>query len=210
MPSPSSHVVLLGDSVLDNGVYVPGEPDVAAQVAAELGASGRATLLAVDGDVVAGVARQLRGCPSDATHLVVSVGGNDALGSVHLLGAPVRTVADALAVLAAPRAALADAYAAMLDLVLARGLPTAVCTIYDTRITEPPPAVVGAALSLFNDVLTRAAVARGVTVLDLRLVCTEDADYANPIEPSSQGGAKIARAVRRWVHGEEAQARVVV
>jgi len=27
------------------------------------------------------------------------------------------------------------------------------------------------------------------------LICTEDADYANPIEPSARGGEKIARAI---------------
>jgi len=31
--------------------------------------------------------------------------------------------------------------------------------------------------------------------VDLRLVCTEPSDYANPIEPSGSGGAKIARAI---------------
>jgi hypothetical protein len=34
-------------------------------------------------------------------------------------------------------------------------------------------------------------------VVDLRLVCGEPADYANPIEPSGRGGLKIARAVAR-------------
>jgi hypothetical protein len=34
-------------------------------------------------------------------------------------------------------------------------------------------------------------------VIDLRLVCTEPADYANPIEPSSRGGEKIAQAIMR-------------
>jgi len=36
-------------------------------------------------------------------------------------------------------------------------------------------------------------------VVELRLVCSEPADYANPIEPSVRGGAKIARAVARAV-----------
>ena len=36
-------------------------------------------------------------------------------------------------------------------------------------------------------------------LVDLRLVCTEAADYANPIEPSTAGGAKIARAVAALV-----------
>jgi hypothetical protein len=36
-------------------------------------------------------------------------------------------------------------------------------------------------------------------VIDLRLVCTEPADYANEIEPSGPGGRKIAAAVARSV-----------
>ena len=32
-------------------------------------------------------------------------------------------------------------------------------------------------------------------MIDLRAVCTGVADYANGIEPSSAGGAKIAQAV---------------
>jgi hypothetical protein len=39
------------------------------------------------------------------------------------------------------------------------------------------------------------AFEHALTVIDLRLVCTDPADYANPIEPASHGGAKIARAI---------------
>jgi hypothetical protein len=56
-----------------------------------------------------------------------------------------------------------------------------------------------AALSTFNDVITRAAFEAGLPLLDLRLICDEDSDYANPIEPSEAGGAKIARAIVRLV-----------
>ena len=34
---------------------------------------------------------------------------------------------------------------------------------------------------------------------DLQLICTEEADYANPIEPSERGGEKIARAIVEFV-----------
>jgi hypothetical protein len=34
-------------------------------------------------------------------------------------------------------------------------------------------------------------------VIDLRLVCSEKADDASPIEPSGQGGMKIAQAIAR-------------
>ena len=193
-PAPG-HVVLLGDSIFDNGAYVRGGPDVVAQLRDELGPAWACTLAAVDGDVTAGVARQLRSAPRDATHLVVSVGGNDALGSAHLLGQPVATVADGVAVLGRAQAQFEAAYGAMLDGVLATGLPTAVCTVYDTHPGAPDHPVIRSALALFNDAITRAAFARGVPVVDLRLVCTEAADYANPIEPSEAGGRKIARAI---------------
>ena len=51
------------------------------------------------------------------------------------------------------------------------------------------------ALSVFNDTITREAAARGLALIDLRLICTEDEDLANPIEPSVIGGAKIANAI---------------
>lgn len=202
----AGHVVLLGDSVLDNGAYVPGEPDVVAQVRALL-PGWTATLLAVDGDVTHGVPRQLRGLPGGATHLVVSVGGNDALGAAHLLQAPARSVAEGLQLLGGPRDDFAGAYSAMLDAVTGTGLPTAVCTVYDSRLEEPGTSVVRSGLALFNDVITRAAFARGLTVLDLRLVCDEDADYANPIEPSARGGAKIAGVIAGWATGGGAARR---
>ncbi len=215
MPDPTDsptpgHVVLLGDSIFDNAAYVSGGPDVVTHLRCVLPSGWRATLVAVDGDVSTGVARQLAHVPADATHLVVSVGGNDALGSAHLLAAPVGSVAEALAVLADAQDRFAADYAAMLDGVLARGLPTAVCTVYDTHPAAADHRVVRAALALFNDHITRAAFARAVALVDLRLVCTAAADYANPIEPSVAGGAKIARAIATLVAPEREVARSVV
>jgi hypothetical protein len=133
---------------------------------------------------------------------VVSVGGNDALRHAHLLGAGVASVAEGIAVLGRAQAQFERDYAAMLDGVLAAGPPAAVCTIYDTNPSQPDHAVIRSAVSLFNDAITRAAFARGVPVVDLRLVCTEPGDYANPIEPSVAGGAKIARAIAAHLLGD--------
>lgn len=36
-------------------------------------------------------------------------------------------------------------------------------------------------------------------MIELRALCTRPEDYANPIEPSSIGGEKIARAIARVV-----------
>ena len=80
-----SHIVLLGDSIFDNGVYVPGEPPVIDQVRARIADTDAATLPAVDGDITSDVANQLAGLPDDTTHLFISVGGNDALQVSHVL-----------------------------------------------------------------------------------------------------------------------------
>lgn len=190
------HIVLPGDSVFDNAAYVGGGPDVVAQLRERLGSGGRATLLAIDGAVTREVPAQLARLPAYATHLVVSVGGNDALRQSGILAAPVRSVAESLLKLADIQRALAANYAAMLDAVARAGLPVAMCTIYDPRFPDPTQRVVSTiALAVFNDVIVRQAIRRSWPVLDLRLVCDEDSDFANPIEPSTRGGAKIAAAI---------------
>ena len=78
---------------------------------------------------------------------------------------------------------------------MATGIPCGACTIYDANFPPPEGPVVTSALSLFNDAITRAVFRRGLPLIDLRLICNEAADYANPIEPSVHGGAKIARAI---------------
>jgi GDSL-like Lipase/Acylhydrolase family len=195
-PGAAGHVVLLGDSVFDNKAYVAGGPDVVAQLRAQLPAGWRASLAAVDGAVTADVARQLDRVPHEATHLVVSVGGNDALRQEPVLGEPARSVGEGLARLGVVMDRFQQDYRAMLAGILARRLPTALCTIYDPRFPDPLRrrlAIIG--LALFNDVIAREAFSRGLSLIDLRLVCSEDADFANPIEPSVAGGAKIAAVI---------------
>jgi lysophospholipase L1-like esterase len=200
-----THVVLLGDSIFDNGAYVrAGEPDVVRQLQARLPPGDRATLRAVDGAVTASVARQVEGIPAGASHLVVSAGGNDALRHTAVLEDASRSIADTLNRLAAIADEFERSYRTMLAAILGRRLPSAVCTIYDPRFPDARMqrlAVTG--LTLINDGILRAAFEAGLPVLDLRLICNEDADYANPIEPSAQGGEKIARAIARLVaeHG---------
>ena len=103
-----SHAVLLGDSIFDNAAYVRGGPAVIDQFRAVLPGGWRATLLAVDGDITEMVPVRLRELPADATHLVVSVGGNDALRHIHLLDLDRNILPD----VAAARAAFAADYRA--------------------------------------------------------------------------------------------------
>ncbi len=195
------HLVLLGDSIFDNARYVPGEPDVVRQVQQVLPGGWQATLRAVDGATTGSLASQMTRLPADATHLVVSMGGNDAIGASHLLYQNVSRVADAVLRLAQAQASFAASYHAALDRVLAAGLPTAICTIYDTP-TRPEQPIIATALCVFNDVISRAAFSRGLPLIDLRLVINEDSDYSNPIEPSAQGGTKMAAAIARLVESD--------
>jgi lysophospholipase L1-like esterase len=198
-----SHVVLLGDSIFDNGSYVRrGEPDVVAQVRTKLPHNWKATLCAVDGAVTSGVLRQLDRVPSDTTHLVVSVGGNDALQNMGVMREAARSVAEAMGKLAGVRERFAANYGAMVEAVAARGLPVALCTIYDARFPDPQEQrLVITGLAIFNDVITRAAFSRRLPLIDLRLICGEPDDYANPIEPSAKGGDKIAAAIAQVAAG---------
>ncbi len=191
-----THIVLLGDSVFDNGPYVPTGEDVSAQVERRLPPEWRVTLLARDGEVLGGVPEQVSRVPPTATHLFVSAGGNDALGQTGVFGERVGTVAEALGRLSEIRREFARRYAAMLDQVLTLGRPTGLCTIYDVRFPDPVfRELAVTALALLNDIITREAGRRGLPLLDLRTLFDEDADFANPIEPSAQGGRKLALAI---------------
>ena len=205
------HVVLLGDSIFDNAAYVAGAPDVVRQVRQRLPQGSKATLAAVDGSTIGDVRGQLRGVPADATHLVLSVGGNDALGRSDFLATPARSTAEALSGLADIGDEFERAYLAMLADVLARRLPTAICTVYYPRFPDAAlQKVAVAALTMFNDCIVRAAFAHGLPLLDLRLICSEETDYANSIEPSARGGEKIARAIVEYVESDPLEGRTEV
>lgn len=191
-----NHVVLLGDSVFDNAAYVRGGPDVCAQLKGKLTEGWRATLSAVDGSVTSDIRRQLQNLPEDATHLVISAGGNDALQNADILMACAASMAEALNKLADAAERFERSYEEMLEAVLGRKLPTAVSTIYYPRFPDARlQRIAVAALAVFNDAIIRSAFTRGLPLLDLRLICNEAADYANEIEPSSKGGEKITSAI---------------
>lgn len=190
------HVVLLGDSIFDNKSYVGTQPDVIAHLRRILPADWRATLNAVDSSVVENVGAQLLKIPADATHLIISVGGNDALRNADVLQMKANSAAEVLNELANRAADFESQYRRMLANILRRGLSTVVSTVYfpnfpDSLIQK----IATTALAVFNDAIIRQAISAGVPFLDLRLICNEANDYANEIEPSGTGGAKIAAKI---------------
>jgi hypothetical protein len=211
MSTPLPHVVLLGDSIFDNAAYTRGAPDVVAHLRQVLPPGWQATLAAEDGATTAALERQLLRVPADASHLVISIGGNDALQNSDLLSMRVASSAEALHAFAGRLETFERAYRRAITRALALGRPTVICTVYNGALEADRATIARLGLALFNDVILRAAVDMRLDALELRSICTEPADYANPIEPSGQGGLKIARAIAQLVGaigGTDAPARV--
>ena len=205
----ANQLILLGDSIIDNAAYVrAGEPDVPMQIQAATG--GAVDMRAVDGAVTADVLNhQTPKRPLTGAGVLLSSGGNDALQRVDLIATPhARKPIELLTEFYAVREAFRAHYAALLDAILAGfdgpAARVLVLTIYNPRFDVDfgegaaeaalQPAA-EAALSLYNDVIQMEARARGCALIELRALCDADADFANPIEPSAIGGAKIAAAV---------------
>lgn len=208
-----THIVLLGDSIFDNSRYTEGGPDVISQVRQLLPVNWRASLLAVDGSTTEDVPPQLQHLPPDSSHLVLSVGGNDALMNSSILHNPADSTSQAVAALADVSQGFEKKYRRAVAACRQMGLPLTLCTIYNGCFPDADfQRLVSTALMVFNDVILRAGIEFGLAIIDLRFVCSSSADYANPIEPSSVGGAKIARAIVNAVstNPENSGARVVI
>ena len=207
------HIVLLGDSIFDNKPYVnSGELDVPNQLRSEAGDNCKVSHLAVDGDIISDIPNQLKRLPGDATHLFVSVGGNDGLGHLSVFQENINTVGEALQRMYHIGERFKEAYSDMVDKVLSHNLPTAFCTIYYPRFNARSlervqefmlpysrgfdiQEMAMAAETVFNDVISYQIFKRGLPLIDLRVLCDDDEDFANPIEPSCIGGMKIARTI---------------
>lgn len=190
------HITLLGDSIFDNKSYVKGGLDVVSHLQEQISDGWEATLRAVDGSRAQDVSAQLGKIPDDATHLFVRVGGNDALYKAGILDMKVSASAEVFNELFNRASAFEERYKRMLEAVLKLKKPTTLCTIYYPRMEEAfPQKIAVSALSSFNAVIIRMAFLSGLPLIDLRFVCNEDADYANAIEPSEAGGAKIAKTI---------------
>lgn len=200
LPKLMPHLVLRGDSIFDNGSYTRGGPDVITQVRRHLPAEWKATLLAQDGAVTHNIPAQLARLPLDATHLVLSVGGNDALRQSGILDMSARSSGQVLDMLAEIVREFESDYVQAVDACLAARIPLAICTIYNGNFPDAGyQRRASTALALFNDAILRTAVARQLQVIELRQIVNQPRDYANPIEPSSIGGDKLALAISHLV-----------
>src|SRR3954453_2954026 len=126
-----THIVLVGDSIFDNGRYTLGGPDVISQVRQLLPVGWHASLMAVDGATTEDIPWQLQRLPTDASHLVLSVGGNDALMNSDILHMPANSTSDAIGKLAEVSKQFEAKYRKAVSDCKRLGLPLTVCTVYN-------------------------------------------------------------------------------
>ncbi len=196
-------VALLGDSIFDNASYIPGEPPVQEQLQALLLDAWQVRLLAVDGDFTADVMHQIEELPEDTSHLVISCGGNDALQYSGILDEGDHHNPSVLQMISEARAEFQRDYENMLACITSLKRPTAVCTIYDS--VPRLEAIKKTALAIFNEVILRQAAKNKLPVIDLRIICSDPADYSaiSSIEPSASGGEKIAKVIAEILVGHD-------
>jgi len=193
------HIILLGDSVLDNEAYLPpGFPSVHKQVsiAAAMRGNWRVTKRARDGHTIASVMdRQLQpALPNDTTAILLSVGGNNGLAAAtRLKSTPIlgwwSFLQDFLR-------NLARQYEELIQTIRTTYADAALilCTVYEPQIPlwiHNTIASVGA--RFLNREIRRLAERWKLPLIDLWHIFDRKEDYANAIEPGVPGGHKLAR-----------------
>ena len=139
----------------------------------------------------------VRAIPGDASHIGICIDGGWAIETSGLLQSGAQSVRDALDTLAAAADEFENVFARLIAAAAETGLPTIVCTLVPARYLEPSQQRVAAtALAIFNDRVLRRAFAARLSVVELRLVCDEDGDYASETLLSNAGVRKVANVAR--------------
>lgn len=194
--SSRRHLVLLGDSTIDNGNWTTGAC-VTDQVRVK---EPLTTRCARDGALMGAILQQAQQAPKDATHFVVSIGGNNAISAVNILQEPVSNAEEAIAKLYTfAKAFEAELAATISELLQCIGAdtPLVICSIYNPcfgpfNVTTVSQDVANTCVAVLADTILRVATRFRLPVIDWRRVMTKVEDFANPIEPSSIGGSKMA------------------
>jgi hypothetical protein len=139
----------------------------------------------------------VRAIPADASHIGVCLDGGWAIETSGLLMGGTQSIRDALDALASAADEFENVFARLIAAAIETGLPTIVCTLVPARYAEPSQQRVAAtALAIFNDRILRRAFAARLSIVELRLVCDEESDYANETLLSRSGVRKVANVAR--------------
>ena len=190
-PDVIRHLVLLGDALQNIDL---GSGEIESALVPRPRNPWKITVLQALQTLQRGHVREI---PEDATHIVISIEGAWAIEASRLLQAGRHTIREALATLSAAADEFEGILAGMITAAQETGLPTVVCTLVPARYAEPAEhRVATTALAIFNDRVVRHTFAASLPIVDLRLVCDEDADYASATLLSRAGVRKAANVIR--------------
>ncbi len=201
-----AYVSLLGDSIIDNKVYVnQGELSVKEHLEDQSGYVFKQ--LAVDGHTTKDVINyQLDSLTNLSTHNVLCIGGNDLLGHMSFLQSSLElTVVELLEQAVGLLAPIKNRYRTIVKNLSQQNPNVLLCTVYEGNLMGDPyysniAFASKAMVSMFNDIVFNTGSLFKTDVLDLRNIFTTPEDYANPIEPSHIGGKKLSRQILKWVN----------
>ena len=200
-------VALLGDSIIDNKVYV-GKNELSVTEHLEANSDFNFEMIAVDGDTTKEVIdNQLEKIRANTSHIVLSIGGNDLLQKLYIMTNQTSGMVQALEIASKTVEEIKTRYEEILIHLKTLNRPVILCTIYEGDLqSDPDLAVIEEAakvlLGMMNDSIHFLGKKHDLEVLELRNIFTEVSDYANPIEPSHSGGEKLAKEIIEWVESE--------
>jgi len=207
------HIVLLGDSTLDNGRYLSlafGELSVGNQLDKRCEERGwQMTLLAQDGSMLEDVlTRQVPRIPASATHLVLSCTGNDLLALLNQMVVAKFAVSTVFKALGEGLSHVAERYRDLIQKLRSLKCHVACCTVYRPNFNHVCfKTFATVSLAVHNSRLLEIALALGCSVLDLASILEGAEDFANPLELSTRGGSKVIENVTNFVTEHPAMPR---
>ena len=198
-------VILLGDSVIDNEVYVPPPGQSVLGHLFSQKPDWDFNQRAIDGDTTVDVLKRQLDSPIDAPTFL-SIGGNDLLKRFDILRSQERKLpTEVLEQLHSEVGAFQKRHNEILSSFSERAL---VSTIYNPVFSKDPDLkpfqnAAEMAIAIFNDAIQQNVRRFGFDLLELREISTEEDDFANPIEPSDRGGAKLAKEIVHWIGNKQ-------
>mgnify|MGYP001164154641 CR=1 FL=1 len=225
----------MGDSIIDNKSYVQdGELEVAEHLryltTKDENSDNETKIkkIAIDGFTMSDLIENSLNTEDlgEATHIVVSIGGNDLLHNISFL----QTTSDLSRIMG--KGAMIGKWGAkelnptrnkvfeetyfeiiqpfkqQYETIVANlsnhRANLLLCTVYEGDLVDSDEFsdVSNSSktmVSIFNDIVYRVANKFNSDVLELRDIFISSDDYANPIEPSHIGGEKLAQSIAEWV-----------
>jgi hypothetical protein len=198
-------VNLLGDSIIDNKIYV-GPHELSVTEHLHNLCDDVINSIAVDGHTTKDVIHnQLDLLPQYSTHQVLSIGGNDLLQNMYFLKNRERLSANEVFEQAVGiMAPIKQRYQTIVEKLSLQDSNILLCTVYEGNLLNDPllydiALSSKAMVSMLNDIVYSTANMYKAEVLELRNIFTKPRDYANPIEPSHIGGSKFALEINDWI-----------